>query len=153
MSVRQSLAAADRDGWLDLLLVELVEPHLGQERPMILYDYPASQAALARVRTAIRRWPSGSSCSSRHRTGQRLSRAARRRRAAAAQRSANRQRAADGKPPLPEESRLLAAMEHGLPACTGVALGFDRLVMLAAGAENDRRGDGVSDRSGVNSRC
>ena len=45
-------------------------------------------------------------------------------------------RVADGKPPLPEESRLLAAMEAGLPPCTGVALGFDRLVMLAAGAKS-----------------
>jgi lysyl-tRNA synthetase class 2 len=50
--------------------------------------------------------------------------------------AANDQRAADGKPRLPEESRLLAAMEHGLPACSGVALGFDRLVMVALGAES-----------------
>ena len=47
---------------------------------------------------------------------------------------ANARRAADGKPTLPPESRLLAAMEAGLPPCTGVALGFDRLVMVAAGA-------------------
>ena len=46
----------------------------------------------------------------------------------------NAWRVADGKPGLPEDSRLLAAMEAGLPACTGVALGFDRVVMLAAGA-------------------
>ena len=46
----------------------------------------------------------------------------------------NQQRAAEGKFTLPEDSRLLAAMDHGLPSCTGVALGFDRLVMLAAGA-------------------
>ncbi len=45
-----SLEAEDRDGWLDLLLVELVEPTLGRPRPTILYDYPPSQAALARVR-------------------------------------------------------------------------------------------------------
>ena len=40
----------DRDGWLDLVLVQRVQPHLGQDQPVILYDYPASQAALARVR-------------------------------------------------------------------------------------------------------
>ncbi len=45
-----SLSMDDRDGWLDLLLVERVQPRLGVERPAILFDYPASQAALARVR-------------------------------------------------------------------------------------------------------
>jgi lysyl-tRNA synthetase class 2 len=47
---------------------------------------------------------------------------------------ANRQRLADGKPPLPEDSRLLAAMDAGLPPCAGVALGFDRVVMIVSGA-------------------
>jgi elongation factor P--(R)-beta-lysine ligase len=49
-------------------------------------------------------------------------------------RTNNATRGAEGKPTFPEESRLLAAMEHGLPACSGVAMGFDRVVMLAAGA-------------------
>ena len=47
---RTSLAADDRDSWLDLLLVSLVEPHLGHDAPTILHDYPPSQAALAIVR-------------------------------------------------------------------------------------------------------
>ncbi len=46
----------------------------------------------------------------------------------------NALRVSDGKSALPETSRLLDAMDYGLPASTGVALGFDRCVMLAAGA-------------------
>jgi len=49
-------------------------------------------------------------------------------------RQANAQRVADGKEVLPEPRRLLAAMRAGLPPSTGVALGFDRLVMVATGA-------------------
>ena len=45
-----SLVPDDRDGWLDVILVELVEPKLGRGRPTILHDYPPSQAALAKVR-------------------------------------------------------------------------------------------------------
>ena len=48
----------------------------------------------------------------------------------------NELRAADRKCTLPAESRLLAAMDHGLPACSGCALGFDRLVMVATGAKS-----------------
>lgn len=41
----------DRDGWLDLLLSHGIEPHLGQTRPVVIIDYPASQASLAKTRT------------------------------------------------------------------------------------------------------
>jgi lysyl-tRNA synthetase class 2 len=128
----------DRDSWLNLLLAACVEPHLGRGAPTILYDYPASQAALARV---VTRGP--------HAVAERfelyvdglelangyhelLDAAILRQRSS----QANRQRIADGKHALPEGTRLEAAMRHGLPPCAGVALGFDRVVMLATGADS-----------------
>jgi elongation factor P--(R)-beta-lysine ligase len=118
-------------------LVERVQPHLGTSRPAIIFDYPATQAALAQVRTdagcppmaeRFELYVSGVELANGYH--ELTDPAVLRRRNAAA----SAQRRADGKPPLPEESRLLAAMEAGLPPSTGVALGFDRLVMLAAGA-------------------
>ena len=125
----------DRDVWLDFLMSELVAPHLGRDRPEIVFDYPASQAALARVRSddppvaeRFELFFQGVELANGYH--ELLDADELRRRNAAA----NAQRVADGKPALPEDSRLLAAMDYGLPACTGVALGFDRIVMLAAGA-------------------
>ena len=142
-------APMDRDGWLDLLLVECVEPHLGRSdldgndsngaRPAILYDYPAGQAALARIREDKENGPiaerfelyvDGIELANGYHE---LTDADELRRRNA---DVNRRREADGKAKLPENSRLLAAMEAGLPASTGVALGFDRLVMVAAGAKS-----------------
>ena len=131
----ESLAADDRDGWLDLLLVERVQPHLGAGRPTILCDYPASQAALARIRPEqppvaerFELYVSGIELANGYH--ELLDPAVLRARNA----RNNALRRAHGKAPLPEESRLLAAMQSGLPPATGVALGFDRVVMLAAGA-------------------
>jgi lysyl-tRNA synthetase class 2 len=134
VNVSQGFAEADRDNWLNLLLAELVEPHLGQTRPTILLDYPASQAALAQthgdppVAARFELYVRGIELANGYH--ELLDASVLRRR----NEQANQQRASDGKTALPAESRLLAAMEHGLPACTGVALGFDRLAMLVAGA-------------------
>ncbi len=49
---------------------------------------------------------------------------------------ANRDREARGRPPLPLDESLIAALGGGFPACAGVALGFDRLMMVVTGAED-----------------
>ena len=134
-----SLEAEDRDGWLDVLLVELVEPTLGHERPAILYDYPPSQAALARVRHDD---PPVAERFELYCAGMELANGYHELLDADVLRARNREnnalRVSDGKAALPESSRLLEAMDYGLPASTGVALGFDRCVMLAAGANDIR---------------
>jgi len=103
---------------------------------MILYDFPASQAALAQIRAddppvaeRFELFVRGVELANGYH--ELLDPRELRRRVA----TANDQRAAVGKPRLPEESRLLEAMDAGLPSCSGTALGFDRLVMVAAGAE------------------
>ncbi|HEY5313543.1 MAG TPA: EF-P lysine aminoacylase EpmA [Pirellulales bacterium] len=137
IAVPASLAADDRDGWLDLLLVELVEPHLGRGRPTILNDYPPSQAALAAIRPQD---PPVAERFELYVDGIELANGYHELLDPAVLRERNRQnnllRQQDGRTALPEDSRLLAAMEHGLPPCSGVALGFDRIVMLAAGASS-----------------
>jgi lysyl-tRNA synthetase class 2 len=131
----ESLARDDRDGWLDVLLAERVQPQLGWGRPAILYHYPASQAALARICPGP---PSVAERFELYVSGIELANGYHELVDAATLRSrirqTNAQRQHDGKPPLPEQSRLLEAMESGLPSCTGCALGFDRAVMLAVGA-------------------
>jgi lysyl-tRNA synthetase class 2 len=137
LTIPEGLDPQDRDLWLNLLLAELVEPNLGRGRPTLLYDYPASQAALARVRPGP---PAVAERFELYIDGVELANGYHELLEAetlrARNRAANAARAAAGLPSLPEESRLLAAMEHGLPPCVGVALGFDRLAMIALGAQS-----------------
>jgi len=128
---------ADRDLQLDYLLTSLVEPHLGRERPTILYDYPPSQAALARVREDN---PPVAERFELYVHGVELANGYHELVNADLLRKRNKLNNAcrsqiDEKYALPTDSRLLAAMDYGLPACSGCALGFDRLVMVATGAK------------------
>jgi lysyl-tRNA synthetase class 2 len=127
----------NRDEWLNLLLATRVEPRLGCDRPEIIYHYPATQSALARV------VPGGAAYEVAERfelyyRGIELANGYHELTDAAEQRrrfeAVNAARVADGRRALPLPESLLAALEHGLPDSTGVALGFDRLVMLAIGA-------------------
>ena len=136
LEVPDSLPACDRDGWLNLLLAELVEPHLGIDRPVFLYDYPASQAALAVLREDPGQPPVAERfelyisavelCNGYHELTDADAFAARTLEERAIRRSQN---AVD----LPGASMLDAALRHGTPQSSGVALGFDRLAMLAFG--------------------
>ena len=130
-----SLADNDRDAWRDLLLTHRVEPNLGHGRISFLYDYPASQAALARIRHGS---PPVAERFEAYLDGMELANGFVELADAGEQRQrferANAVRRARALPEMPLDARFLASLQHGLPACTGVALGFDRLVMAAAGA-------------------
>ncbi len=137
------LAAAlgdERDAWLDLVLATRIAPRFPADRLTVLRHYPRSQAALARL------CPDDAAVADRFEVfygelelangfvelqdaGEQSARfdadQARRRQA--------------GLPVRPRDERLLAALAHGLPACAGVAVGFDRLVMINAMANDIRR--------------
>lgn len=123
------------DPWRDLLLTHVVEPKLGQGRLTFIYDYPASQAALARIQPGN---PPVAARFELYLNGielangfHELADADEQRRRFERQLHARK----TGKlPAVPMDERLLAALAYGLPDCAGVALGFDRLVMLACGA-------------------
>lgn len=126
---------SDLDEWRDLLLTHVIERNLGRGRLTFLYDYPASQAALARVRPGdppvaerFELYVDGIELANGF---SELADAAEHARRFASDRQARVQRKL---PAIPEDRHLLAALVHGLPECSGVALGIDRLVMLAAGA-------------------
>lgn len=125
----------ERDTWRELLLVEAVEPHLGRGRPTFLCEFPASQAALARIRPGdpplaerFEVFVEGVELANGYHELTDAEEQERR-----FQRDLDERRAR-GLPVVPPDWRLLAALGHGLPPCAGVALGFDRLVMLAVGA-------------------
>lgn len=128
----------DRDGWLDFGMGMLVGPKLGLDAPAFVHDFPASQAALARVRPAeldgetpvAERfelfWQGLELANGFHE----LSDADEQARRFAADRA---KRVAAGKEAPPQDEHLIEALRAGLPQCAGVALGVDRLLMLLLG--------------------
>ncbi len=126
-----SLPLEGRDAWLDLLLSHLIEPHLGVGGMTFVYDYPASQAALARVHPGS---PPVAERFELYMSGVELANGFHELTDAGEQRRRfqqdNQRRLAQGLPMVPVDEHLLAALEAGLPACAGVALGVDRLLMV-----------------------
>ena len=129
-----------RDMWLDLLMSHLIEPRLAELGMCFVYDYPVSQAALSKIADV-----EGVSVGQRFELyvdGLELANGYCELTDPAEQRLRferdNVRRREYGRPERPLDERLLAAMEHGLPDCSGVALGVDRLLMLVTGASDIR---------------
>ncbi|ATG75786.1 elongation factor P lysine(34) lysyltransferase [Zobellella denitrificans] len=125
----------DRDTLLQLLFALGVEPRIGQVVPCFVYHFPASQAALARIS------PQDPRVAERFEVyfkGIELANGFHELSDADEQRRRfeqdNRLRRGRGLPERPVDEYLLAALQAGLPDCAGVALGVDRLIMLALGA-------------------
>jgi elongation factor P--(R)-beta-lysine ligase len=124
----------DRDAWLDFGMGCVVGPQLGRPAPCFLYDFPASQAALARVRPGTPPvaerfelfWQGQELANGFHELGDAVEQRAR----FEADR-ARRQR--EGRETPPYDAHLIEALAAGMPDCAGVALGVDRLLMLMLG--------------------
>ncbi len=124
-----------RDDWLDLLMTHRIQPAFADDRITVVYDYPASQCALARIRAddpplaerfelyvgPLELANGYHELIDADEQGQRFRRDLE-----------TRMRRGVNQPPIDE--RLLAALAHGLPGCAGVALGVDRLLMAMLGA-------------------
>lgn len=132
--------AGDRDMWLDLLMSHVLEPDLGKGELFFVYDYPTSQAALARIESEdganvgrrFELYVDGLELANGY---SELVDAAEQRGRFEADKARRRER---GQLERTVDEYLLAALEHGLPECSGVALGIDRLLMLMVGTKDIR---------------
>ncbi|RUO73775.1 elongation factor P--(R)-beta-lysine ligase [Idiomarina seosinensis] len=128
---------SDTDTILQVAFNLLVEPRLDEKTPIAITNFPASQAALAQLSEDDPRVA--------HRfeiyyQGVELANGYKELTDATAQQQRfehdNRRRQEQGKPVKQLDFALIEALKHGLPDCSGVALGFDRLLMIALGAKH-----------------
>lgn len=129
---------ADKNLWLDLLFSHLIEPQLTKGFTLV-YDYPASQCALAKLsidekgREVAKRFELFGGGMELANGYWELTDAEEQRRRFEAD---NRERAATGKAQVKFDEAFLAALEQGIPECAGIALGVDRLLMCLVGAKH-----------------
>lgn len=133
----ESLCGEDRSTWLDLLFSYFVQPRLGQGRVSFVYDYPACLPSLARrhpddprvverVEVFLHGLELGNGF---HELADADEQDARFEHDLA-------ERRRKGLPQPPKDERLLAALRAGLPDCSGIAIGLDRLAMLLSGTDS-----------------
>ncbi len=131
--------ALDKDGWLDVLMTHVIEPALNPQQGVFIYDYPASQAALAqlsinesgdRVARRFEFYCAGVELANGYfelLDSQEL---------ATRGEADNAKRRALNLPEMAIDRCLLAAMTAGMPSCAGVAMGVDRLLMIKLGIKH-----------------
>lgn len=126
-----------RDFWLQLLMSHCIEPLLAAQKPLFITDFPASQAALAKIN------PNNPLVADRFELyfrGIELANGYHELCSSEEQRQRfledNGRRHQLDLAPIPMDEYFLAALAQGLPACAGVALGLDRLIMLAADVDS-----------------
>ena len=133
---------AEAEDWIDYLFEETVQPTLGFDNPVIVCDYPMGESQLAKIGPPLVSEGGAGSVTRRFELFYKGVELANgydeltcpdllRTRFAEAAASRRRRGAAE----LPADSRLLAAMDAGLPPSSGCALGVDRLLMLRLGLE------------------
>lgn len=124
------------DTLLQFIMAELIEPNIGIDAPCFVYDFPASQASLAKISTKDPRVAERFEC---YFKGIELANGFHELTDAEQQKqrfindNEIRQQLDMEKRAIDE--RFISALEYGLPACSGVALGIDRLIMLALSVE------------------
>jgi len=133
-----SVLEEGKEALLNLILGSEIEPQLGEGELSVLAYYPASQAALAK-----KRWHGQEQIAERFEVyyqGMELANGYHELTDPHEQRErfheANALRLSLGKEPLPLDEAFLQALEKGLPDCCGVAVGFDRLMMLRQGQKD-----------------
>lgn len=131
----QGMGGMNRDGWLNLLMSHVIEAGFDKEKLTFIYDYPASQASLAKVRKD--KYPVAERFEL-YWGGVELANGFTELQDADEQRwrfnHDNQRRLKVGHEPVPVDEKFLQALAKGLPACSGVALGLDRLLMVISGA-------------------
>ncbi len=140
---QQQVHDMSREDWLDLILSFIVQPQLPKERLVFITGFPAAQASLAKLDTQD---PKVACRFEVFVAGLELANGFEELTDYAEQQhrieTEQARRQSQGLPCLPVDEHFLAALQAGLPACSGVALGVDRLVMLASG--QDRIADVLS---------
>ena len=128
-----------RDDWLDLLLTHRLQPMFPTDRITVVHDWPASQCALARVRADD---PPVAERFELYLGAHELANGYHELTDASEQRARferdNARRRERGQVERPIDEALLEAMSQGLPACAGVALGIERLLMCLLGSADIR---------------